>query len=212
MKSKHKNQRNRKGKRGKGWLTSPSCTPVRGEKKGPAGGAQLAGIRPQGRRGQAARRRRAHPLGSAHAGEGAGDGAGARCSHSPLESLGAAFAALRKESGEDREWRRPNGARVQGRRSGRRFCSCDARGWPSDRRERLRSNGPTRGLGGRADARALPAQARVAAWVRPARACSDGPSRFCRFLGRFALLWAEMAEHSEIEFILFFPETDLIHI
>ena len=40
---------------------------------------------------------------------------------SPLESLGAAFAALRKESGEDREWRRPNGARVQGRRGGRRF-------------------------------------------------------------------------------------------
>ena len=39
-------------------------------------GARLAGIRPQGRRGQAARRRRAHPLGSAHAGEGAGDGAG----------------------------------------------------------------------------------------------------------------------------------------
>ena len=78
---------------------------------------------------------------------------------SPLESLGAALAALRKESGEDREWRRPNGARVQGRRCGRRFCSCDARGWPSDRRERLRSIGPTRGPGGRADVRALPAQA-----------------------------------------------------
>ena len=91
MKSKHKNQRNRKGKRGKGRLTSPSCMPARGEKKGPAEGAQLAGIRPQGRRGQAARRRHAHLLGSTHADEGAGDGARAppvrRLSHSVLLCL-----------------------------------------------------------------------------------------------------------------------------
>ena len=48
--------------------------------------------RPRGRRGQAARRRRTHPLGSAHAGEGAGDGAMAARSlaasaRSPLASL-----------------------------------------------------------------------------------------------------------------------------
>ena len=49
-------------------------------KERPAG-APLAEIRPQGHRGQAARRRRAHPLGSAHAGEGAGDGAGTSLLH-----------------------------------------------------------------------------------------------------------------------------------
>ena len=68
-----------RGRKGRGWPTSPlrgtEVTPARGEKKGRPG-AQLAGIRPQGRRGQAARRRRAHPLGSAHADEGADDGVG----------------------------------------------------------------------------------------------------------------------------------------
>ena len=53
----------------------------------------LAGVRGEeeaksGRRGQAARRRRDHPLGSAHAGEGAGDGARAPPIRRPLESLG----------------------------------------------------------------------------------------------------------------------------
>ena len=58
-------------------LTSPSSTPARaGKREANRKGARLAGIRPQGRRGQAARRRRAHPLGNAHAGEGGGDGAG----------------------------------------------------------------------------------------------------------------------------------------
>jgi hypothetical protein len=47
--------------------------------------------RPRGRRGQAARRRRAHPLGNAPAGEGGGDGAGALCSTiSPARRLVAA--------------------------------------------------------------------------------------------------------------------------
>ena len=48
----------------------------------------------RGRRGQATRRRRAHPSGSTRAGEGAGDGAVARCSL-PLGVLSVAAAALR---------------------------------------------------------------------------------------------------------------------
>ena len=71
-------------------------------------GALLAGIRPQGRRGQAARRRRAHPLGNAHAGEGAGDGAGARCSIvSPTRSLGDCCGGTeeRRESADRRRER-----------------------------------------------------------------------------------------------------------
>jgi len=48
-------------------------SPAREKKTEP--GSLLAGLNPRGHRGQATRRRRAHPLGSAHAGEGAGGGA-----------------------------------------------------------------------------------------------------------------------------------------
>ena len=73
--------------------------------------------RPRGRRGQAARRRRAHPLGSAHAGEGAGGGAMAAPPFVALASLalGRCCAAQRRdevergESGEEeRESKRQN--------------------------------------------------------------------------------------------------------
>ena len=66
-----------RGRKVRGWPTSPlrgtTVTPARGEKKGRLGLRSLGSD--QGRRGQAARRRRAHPLGSAHAGEGADGGA-----------------------------------------------------------------------------------------------------------------------------------------
>ena len=72
---------------------------------------------PWGRRGQAARWRRAHPLGSTCAGEGAGDGA--MLAPPPARSLShsrSLLDALRKkerrergvESGEEREAERPN--------------------------------------------------------------------------------------------------------
>ena len=64
-------------------------------------GALLAGLRPKGRRGQAARRWRAHPLGSAHAGEGASDGA-ITPPFRPLDSLGLRLRCG-EESGEERE-------------------------------------------------------------------------------------------------------------
>ena len=76
-----------------------------GKRKGRPG-ALLAGIRPQGRRSQAARRQRAHPLGSAHAGEGADDDAGALCSLSPLLPVARCCCAEERErsvSGEERE-------------------------------------------------------------------------------------------------------------
>jgi len=73
----------------------------------------LAGLRPKGCRGQAARRRRAHPLGSAHAGEGAGDGAmAARSTVVALSgSLGAAVLR-REERAAKRERMEQNGTRV----------------------------------------------------------------------------------------------------
>ena len=69
-----------KGEEGEGGGLPRRCAALlsrrrAGKRKGRPG-ALLARIQPQGRRGQAARRRRAHPLGSAHAGEGASDGAG----------------------------------------------------------------------------------------------------------------------------------------
>ena len=74
------------------------------EKKGRTGAA-ARWARKKGRRGQAARRRRAHPLGSTRAGEGADDGAGARCSLSPSKLVARLRlrCAEREESGIDGE-------------------------------------------------------------------------------------------------------------
>ena len=73
---------------------------VRAEKKAEHREKPLAGLRPKGRHSQAARRQRAHPLGSAHAGEGTGDGAIFALAFARL--LGA--ATLRRErSGAKRE-------------------------------------------------------------------------------------------------------------
>ena len=55
--------------------------------------------RPRGRRGQAARRQHAHPLGSAHAGEGAGDGAMAARSTVLLAQLRSVARGAEKEKG-----------------------------------------------------------------------------------------------------------------
>ena len=107
-------ERGKKGKR-VARLTSPSSTPARaGKREADRKGARLAGIRPQGRRGQAARRRRAHPLGSAHAGEGAGDGAGT--SLHALAVVARSVTEERKKSSEAKRERvrMPNGARVAG--------------------------------------------------------------------------------------------------
>ena len=76
------NQRNRKGKEGEEGGSAHLAVEHAGArgKEGRTPGVLLAGLRPHECRGQAARWWRAHPLGSAHAGEGAGDGAGALCS------------------------------------------------------------------------------------------------------------------------------------
>ena len=106
------------------------CRTARGEKRaGP--GALLAGLRPKGRRGQATRRRRAHPLGSAHTGEEAGDGAVA-----PLLRLlltrWLAPAALRRESDDEREGEGENEAKVPKKPAAAGFCSRAKDGRPSD--------------------------------------------------------------------------------
>ena len=74
-------ERGKEGEKGGSAHLAVEHAGARREKKGRPKGSRLAGIRPQGRRGQATRRRRAHPLGSAHAGEGAGDGAGTSLLH-----------------------------------------------------------------------------------------------------------------------------------
>ena len=82
---------------------------------------RAGGCSGKGRHGQAARRRRAHPLGSTHAGEGAGDGAMAASLaaslHRPLFRLLIARLRLRcaeekRERGDERESTGKNEARV----------------------------------------------------------------------------------------------------
>ena len=65
------------GEEGEGvvYLTVRWGDPLPAREKKTEPGELFARARPKKRRGQAARRRRAHPLGSAHADEGAGDGA-----------------------------------------------------------------------------------------------------------------------------------------
>ena len=101
------NQRNRKGKEGEeggSALLAVEHAGARGKRKGKRkgrSGVNCSPERPLGRRGQAARRRRAHPLGSAHAGEGASDGA-ITPPFRPLDSLGLRLRCG-EESGEERE-------------------------------------------------------------------------------------------------------------
>jgi len=135
----------------------------------------------------------------------------ARSSH----SVAAVCAEVeRGESGdEEREAEKAEWPLGFGDRGRGRFCSPEDAAQPSDRLQRRQMLGPAMRP---RRARAVDQLCRPRPRLRPGcgRASREGsgPSRFCRFLGRFALLWAEMAEHSEIEFILFFPETDLIHI
>ena len=56
----------------------------------------------------------------------------------------------------------------------------------------------------------LPAQAQVAAWVRPGVARRKWAEPVLPVFGPVALLWAEMAEHSEMFFFIF--QKFLIHI
>ena len=129
---------------GKGRPTSPlrsaAASPVRGEKKAKPG-ALLAGLWPKGRRGQVARRRCVHPLGSAHAGEGAGDGAMAALSVvSParVTRWRLRYAEERRESGDERESIETNELGFLIGRPQRRFHSCDIAARPLDRRGRPR--------------------------------------------------------------------------
>ena len=63
------------------------------------------------------------------------------------------------------------------------FISPETSAWPSDQNQRRRLIGPSFGPGGRARRGTLPAQAQVAAWVRPVRARTDGPNRLLPFFG-----------------------------
>ena len=83
-----------------------NLSPTR-EKKDRRTGAAARRARQRGHRGQAARRRRAHPLGSAHAGEGAGGGAMDARLAPPLALVWlGSDAAEKREQGRERRERR----------------------------------------------------------------------------------------------------------
>jgi len=107
---------NPKGKMGKGRPTSPLCSATASsarEEKEAEPGALLAGLWPKGRCSQAARRWRAHPLGSALAGEGAGDGTE---SSARSRSLSLGLCTIEREKGRSRM-----GVRVSADAAGRAF-------------------------------------------------------------------------------------------
>ena len=174
--------------KGKGEQKKPrqaSGKPFTGAGEEDRAGLAARRARPRGHRGQAARRRCAHPLGSAHTGEG-----GRRQCHGRLRSLSVARCARcaeveRGESGEEeRGSSRKNelGFRSQARGVG--FYMSEMRARPSDVNGWPRLNGPSRGPGGRAGARDFAglgpgcglgaACARERKWAEP----------FLRFLGR----------------------------
>ena len=128
-----------------------NLSPTR-EKKDRRTGAAARRARQRGHRGQAARRRRAHPLGSAHAGEGAGGGAMDARLAPPLALVWLGSARLRRESKVERrersrdfEW-----SRVSSQRTRPRFCSREIDVQPSISIGRLRLHGPAIGPRGRA--------------------------------------------------------------
>ena len=96
------------GKKGKGSRTGLS--PAREKKTEP--GLLLAGLGKGGTAARLARRRRAHPLGSTRAGEGAGDGALPRSTvrslADSLSSLTRLCSAEKRERRRERERRRKN--------------------------------------------------------------------------------------------------------
>ena len=195
-------------------LTSPSSTPARaGKREAGRKGARLARIRPQGRRGQAARRRRAHPLGSAHAGDGAGT---SLLRHGC--SLGVSLRWEEESSEAKRESVRvKNEARVEGGAVGRGVLMPRAARSTVDLRSTARRARASFGPGGRCCSAKIPAQAQVAAWARgsaliAAAAVGRGP---------VALLWAGSIAagsgrngqtNSTVTVFFYFPENNLMNL
>ena len=94
-------------RRGRRRKAEPAFFSPAREKK-PSRGRGLAGLGQGSAAARAARRRRAHPLGSTRAGEGAGDGAMAASLHRPLFRLLVTRLRLRcaeekRERGDERE-------------------------------------------------------------------------------------------------------------
>ena len=97
-----------------------------------------------------------------------------------------------RESGEEEERERereqePNDLGFPRHRCGVGFDPAEDGARPSDQNQRPRILGPSLAQAGVSERGALLAQAQVAAWVRPVRARTAGPSRFQRVLGRAGL-------------------------
>ena len=191
MKSKHKNQRNRKGKRGKGWLTSLSCMPARGEKRGLAGGTARrdpATGAPRPGRSTAVRSpagERARRRGGRRRRQGSTD--------SPLESLGAAVAALRKERKRAAKTESGEGRMALGFKGAAAVavlilrCARTAVGWRGTAEMEWAKSQPRRARGRAGHCRPRPR-------LRPGCGLCARKEAGPRVAGPVALLWAEIAE------------------
>ena len=160
--------------------------------------------RPKGGHGQAARRRRADPLGSAHAGEGAGGGA---MDARSLAARSVALASLlceveRGESGEEeRESKQQNELGFRDSQPRRRLLYRPI----SQLGRRMQTDGAD--SPGRLSAQAG-ARARPNSWPRPRLRPGRGGERGKRPRGRgpWAALpfWAERAVQKRMSFFFFF--------
>ena len=158
-------------------------------------GAAPRWARPRGHRGQAARRRRAHPLGSTRAGEGASDGAMA--ARSAVLARGCSVAAViaaaeKRERAKREKGQEPNELGFQAPARRRGFYPSDGNGRPSDHTDGADSPGRPFSPGGCARQAEFPAQAQVAAWAR-----GSARERAQTAVGRgpFLMLWAETVNH-----------------
>ena len=117
-------------------------------------------------------------------------------------SVAAVFAAAEKRERAKREkGEEPNDLGFSGPPRGVGFDPAEDGVRPSDQNQWPWILGPSPAQAGMRARGTLPAQAQVAAWVRPVRARTAGPSRLSVRLGP---RWAEMKE--EENFLIIFQE------
>ena len=104
------------------------------------------------------------------------------CSVATVSAAAEKRERAKREKGEE-----PNDLGFSGPPRGVGFDPAEDGARPSDQNQRPRILGPSPAQAGVSERGALSAQAQVAAWVRPVRARTAGPSRFQRVLGRAGL-------------------------
>ena len=144
------------------------------------------------------------------AGEGASDGTMA--ARSAVLARGCSVAAViaaaeKRERAKREKGEEPNDLGFSGPPRGVGFDPAEDGARPSDQNQRPRIHGPSPAQAGASARRGLPAQAQVAAWVRPGRARGCWAEPVQRVLGRAGL--KNEKKNKKFFFSYYFPETIL---